>query len=335
MGRYMDSFEKILNNLEAGILFIDNKHCIQWMNKKAEEWFGCLEIGKRRSCYRTMAYSDSVCTVCPTGKAIDYGIPTHYEFRFPCSTSTRALKEVKPSMFEVIGIPVFGSDGNVSMVMEFVMDISEKGIEKIKSEEIMCHIEKMAAIGQLAAGVAHELNTPLGTISIISNELNHTLENLLEKDSAETIQEYLTDLRGEIKRCKVIIQDLLNFSKRGGYHLVEADINLLISKTVDFIRGTKGCDIKITKSFDPSLPLIMTDPDRFRQVAFNVIKNAIEAVEENGAGRVDISTKGEGCFVSVSIKDDGPGIPREDMKRYLSRFLLPNRWEGERDLDSL
>src|SRR3990167_2935464 len=132
----------VFNKLGVGLLLIDNKHSIQWMNKKAEEWFGCLEIGKRRSCYRTAAYSDSFCTACPTGRAIDYGIPTRYEFKLPCSTSARALKEIKPSMFEVIGIPVFDSNGSVSMVMEFVMDISGKGIEKIKSEEVMCHIEK-------------------------------------------------------------------------------------------------------------------------------------------------------------------------------------------------
>ncbi|MBI5894231.1 MAG: hypothetical protein HZB79_11440, partial [Deltaproteobacteria bacterium] len=230
IGRYMQSFEKILNNLGSGVLFIDNKHCVQWVNKKAEEWFGCFEMGKRRSCYRTMAYSDSFCTVCPTGKTIDYGIPTHYEFKLPGNTSAKALKEIKPSMFEVIGIPVFDSSGKVSMVMELVMDISEKGIEKIKSEEIMCHIEKMAAVGQLAAGVAHELNTPLATIAIVSQELKDIVDKGAGKINKGEFRDYFADMDSEIKRCKAIVEDLLNFSKKHVYERIETDVNSLVPK---------------------------------------------------------------------------------------------------------
>ena len=98
--------------------------------------------------------------------------------------------------------------------MEVVTEITERGVVKIKEKEMLAQIEKMAAIGQLAAGVAHELNTPLGTISIITDELERTLEATSgKKADGDAIRDYMNDLRGEITRCKDIIHDLLGFSK--------------------------------------------------------------------------------------------------------------------------
>jgi len=303
-----------LQRLDAALLLIDAEHRIQWMNNKAREWFGISKTGERRVCYRTMALSQGFCSICPTGRTIEFRTPTHYEFTIPGK---------RPRKLEVIAVPIDNSKGGPTSVMEVVMDVTERGVVKVTERELMTQIERMAAIGQLAAGVAHELNTPLGTLSIISNELSRILEGFSkEKATRKVIEEYLADMQGEISRCKTIIQDLLGFSKSGVSQLVETDINTLVSKTIDFIdKGKKGCDITVTKSFDPTLPMIITDHDRFRQVVFNVLKNAIESVEENGGGRVDVSTKGEGCFISVSIKDNGPGISKENIRRVFEPFF--------------
>ncbi|MBI5894156.1 MAG: hypothetical protein HZB79_11055 [Deltaproteobacteria bacterium] len=280
-------------------------------------------MGKRRSCYRIMAYSDSFCTVCPTGKTIDYGIPNHYEFKLPGNTSAKTLKEIKPSMFEVIGIPVFDSSGKVSMVMELVMDISEKGIEKIKSQEIMCHIEKMAAVGQLAAGVAHELNTPLATISIVSQELSGILDKCGEgKVHKDELKDYFSDMESEIKRCKTIVEDLLNFSKKHVYERIETDVNSLVPKAVNLIqRGSGYKDVTILIYLDSAMPIINTDPERFKQVIFNCLKNAVEAVIDKEDGKVIVTTSKEGNFIKVNICDNGSGISKDDLKKVFDPFF--------------
>ncbi|MBI5809822.1 MAG: hypothetical protein HZB21_01335 [Deltaproteobacteria bacterium] len=285
--------EDILHGLDAGVLLIDSEHRIQWMNKKALEWFSASKLGERRMCYRTMGLGKGFCTICPTGRTIDFGTSTHYEMNFPVKGAVKN--------FELIAIPVYDKDNRPSSVLELVMDITERGVIRIKENDLMGQIEKMAAIGQLAAGVAHELNTPLGTISIISGELDSAIQGVIGKDAPkEILQEYLTDMKIEVARCKSIINDLLDFSKRGVSYFTETDINALVTKTAGFVnKGGMKRIPAILLSLDPALPVIMTDHDRFRQVLFNIIKNAVEAVEEKEDGTVGISTRVESCFVCV------------------------------------
>lgn len=329
----MQQLTEILDSIAAGLIIIDRDHRVEWMNKKAIEWLGpFVEIGKRRRCYRTIVYSEGFCEICPTGKTIDRGTATHYEFNLPSnprlkpsgtSISPKISESGRPAAFEIIGIPIFDSGRNVSRVVELILDVTEKGIEKIKSEELMVHIEKMAAIGQLAAGVAHELNTPLATISIISKELQSLMDGLSEGriDRGE-LKDYLLDISGEIKRCQTIIGDLLSFSKKGVSEQIETDLNSLVSKAINLIQrgeGYKG--VTILKDFNAPVPNVKTDPERFKQVVFNVLKNAVEAVMGKGGGRVIVSTVKDGCSVKVVVSDNGPGIPAENLKKVLEPFF--------------
>lgn len=310
----MENLAETFQKLDAAVLLIDSEHRIQWMNKRAMAWFGGSKIGERRACYRTLAFGLGFCTICPTGRTIDFGTPTHYEFTSP-------LKGKKRS-FEILALPVSDADSPGS-VLEIVIDVTDKRIVRLKEDEVMAQIEKMVAIGQLAAGVAHELNTPLGTISIISDELGRAFDRIAVKKCDEAaILEYLADMRGEVARCRSIIKDLLDFSKRGVSNFVETDINALVAKTIDFIsKGSIKHDIRISKILNTALPAIMTDPDRFRQVLFNVIKNAVDALESAIGGKIEIATEVEGCFVRVTVKDNGPGINEDDLKRAFEPFF--------------
>ncbi|MBI5683328.1 MAG: hypothetical protein HZC45_09265, partial [Deltaproteobacteria bacterium] len=306
---------------------IDRDHRIEWMNNKAVEWLGNLKIGERRKCYRTIAYSTSFCNVCPTGKTLDSGIPTHYEFHLPTDifleSPKNRTKNKKPTDFEVIGIPVFDEYGNVLRVLELILDATEKSIKRIRSEELMAQIEKMAAVGQLAAGVAHELNTPLATIYIISQELRCIMDGMAKgKIKKEEMNDYLEDIDGEIKRCQIIINDLLSFSKKVEPEWMETDLNKVLINVVHLIqKGEIYKNVYIVKKLDKSLPVINTDPERFKQVAFNIIKNAAEAVMDRKDGNVLVSTKRDGCFIKVIVSDNGDGISRENLKKIFEPFF--------------
>ena len=171
--------EEALDNLDAAVVFIDCRHRIQWMNLKARGWFG-PDIGQRRACYRIASYGQEFCKICPTGRAIDLSTPAHYEFSLEKNGTQKSL--------EVIAIPVLGEGGVPGSVLEIVMDVTGKRLIKIEQEELMEKIEKMAAIGQFAAGIAHELNTPLGTISIISAELERAIEMPQERVPKEMLR---------------------------------------------------------------------------------------------------------------------------------------------------
>ncbi|MBW7957328.1 MAG: hypothetical protein H3C68_05475 [Deltaproteobacteria bacterium] len=310
--------EEALDSLDAALLYIDCRHRIQWMNQRAAEWFG-TQTGRRRACYRVASRGPEFCAICPTGRAIECGAPAHYEFTLD------SKDDGQPREFEVIAVPASGKGGAPGSVFEIIMDVTGKGLIRIKQEELMEKVEKMAAIGQLAAGIAHELNTPLGTISIISDEIARMVEKGGARDlPREVLSEHLSDMKGEIERCRGIINDLLGFSQAGVTRLVPTDINPLVQRALKFAtRGEGSKAVELSTALDPGIPHASTDPDRFRQVLFNVVRNAIDAVEENGGGRVSVSTSFSG-FVRVSVTDDGPGIPRELLKRVFEPFFTTN-----------
>lgn len=302
-----------LENLDAAVLFIDCGHQIKWMNRRASEWFGHCE-GMRRACFRVKASGPGFCSICPTGRAMECNSPAHYQFTFEKDGSLRE--------YEVIAVPVLGKDSRPGSVVEIIMDVTGKSLIKIKHEELMARVEKMAALGQFAAGVAHELNTPLGTISIISNEIGRILEESASGGvSEEALREYLVDMKGEVDRMRRIINDLLGFSSSNSTELAETDLNDLVARTLEFMRKGRGVKQVAVASFDPALPVVLTDPDRFRQVIVNIVKNALEAAEESGGGRVAVSTGAEGGYARVTVEDDGPGIDPESMRRIFEPFF--------------
>lgn len=303
----------LLNNcICAAVLFIDSEHRVVWMNEKASEWLGECRIGERRGCYRTASFGPGFCSICPTGRAIDGSRPAFYEF-------AREIKGVLRS-FEVIALPVNSTKGPAS-VIEIVIEARESGLDRMKDPGLMARIEKMAAVGQLASGVAHELNTPLGTISILAKEIERVAAN----GAVSSLNEYLRDIQGEISRCKSIINDLLDFSRSGVASFVETDINALVSKTMEFlIKGSSRGQtplMMVSTVLDRAVPRVRTDPDRLRQVLVNIIKNAMEAVEGKEDGSVTVATGFEDGSVRVSVVDNGPGIPQQNIKRVFEPFF--------------
>lgn len=320
----MKGLESIFDGLDAGLLLINREHCVEWMNKRAGEMIGpFIDPGKRRRCYRTVMCSEEFCAVCPTGRTIDGGIPVHYEFTPPQAVFFNESGCAERREFEIIGIPVRDAAGRVFKVLELVMDGADRAAERVKSADVVAQMEKMAAIGHLAAGVAHELNTPLATISIISQELRCIMNDAVSGGvEAEKIADYLSDMDGELKRCQAIISDLLGFAKKDVPEYVETDLSGLVSKATSIIQMGDGySNVAVLKELHAGLPLVKTDPNRFRQVAFNVLKNAMEAARDARGGRVIVTSASDGLFASVMISDNGPGIPEENLKKVFDPFF--------------
>jgi len=183
------------------------------------------------------------------------------------------------------------------------------------TQDHLVHSEKLASLGQLAAGVAHEINNPLGTILLYSESM------LKECAEADPSRADLNMIVSEKKRCKRIVADLLNFSRQHQVVVQPTNINELLQELVEQApRRIKTVTVPIEADLDPHLPTIDGDPAQLRQVFLNLIVNAVEAMPQGGVLTVH-SHKGPGETVTVEFRDTGIGIPHEDLGKLFTPFF--------------
>jgi two-component sensor histidine kinase len=171
--------------------------------------------------------------------------------------------------------------------------------------------EKLAHMGQLSAGIAHELNNPLGVITMYSNIL---MDEAPENDN---VREDLKLIVEQADRCKKIVSGLLNFARKNQVNPVETDVVRFIRHSLDSIVKPDN----ITCSFDSSIgdPLARLDIDQMMQVMTNLEKNSIEAMPSGGTLRV--SVEGDADEVTFIVSDTGTGIPKEHMDKIFTPFF--------------
>ena len=178
--------------------------------------------------------------------------------------------------------------------------------------------EKLVAMGQLAAGIAHELNTPLGNILGYSQLFNS------EEVSAEKKLRYSHFIADEARRCSRIINDLLSYARRDSCTDEECDINVLIRDLVDTFLSCmlKRQSTKIHLNLDDNLPAVEMPCGELDIALSNLLLNALHELEERQDGEIRISTRRAGARgVELLVEDNGPGIPAEDRRRIFEPFF--------------
>ena len=182
------------------------------------------------------------------------------------------------------------------------------------TQDQLIQTEKLASIGQLAAGVAHELNNPLGTILLYSD----ILLNEIPPDSSQ--KKDLEIIINETKRCKWIVSTLLEFARHNQVNAQSTDLNCLIQYVVEVEEKHFEEElIEFKTEFDKNLPEIQIDPGQIQQVLFNLIENAIEAMPKGGS--ITIRTRNEPAeMVTIEIEDTGVGIPPEQLSLLFKPF---------------
>lgn len=174
--------------------------------------------------------------------------------------------------------------------------------------------EKLAALGQLAAGVAHEINNPLGTITIYAHILNKSL------DADDPRKEDIDLIISEANRTKEIVQGLLSFARETKLKPGDTDINDLIEETLSLIANqVLFQNIKIKKTFGGNIPTLFADATQLKQVILNIMLNAAQAME--GRGSLTITTAHDAGVISIKIKDTGPGITPEHVSKLFNPFF--------------
>ena len=175
--------------------------------------------------------------------------------------------------------------------------------------------EKMAAMGQLAAGVAHEVNNPLGTVLLYSHMI---LESLEGKDPN---REDLSIIVRETERCRRIVADLLDFARQNKLVLSNVDLESFLRDTIEpSVRAPENAAVRFDFETAP-IPEIAVDADQVRQVVLNVVQNALEAMERRGRIVVRLYRSPDGDRAVMEFVDDGPGIPENALPRIFTPFF--------------
>ncbi len=192
--------------------------------------------------------------------------------------------------------------------------VDARTAELRQAQDSLVQSEKLASIGLLAAGVAHELNNPL--TSILMNV------NLLMEDAGDqpALRAELERIGEDTVRCKRIIDDLLDFSRRQELDIVPADLNALVRDALGLLgRGGRLRGIDVTAELSSGIARVPCDPARMEQVLANVLVNAVQAMPQGGSLRVGTALRGG--FAEISVQDSGAGIPDAIRGRIFDPFF--------------
>ncbi|MEO8199006.1 MAG: ATP-binding protein [Gemmatimonadota bacterium] len=215
--------------------------------------------------------------------------------------------------------------GDRTSVVMLIEDVTEQ--RKLESQLIQN--EKLAAVGQLVSGVAHELNNPLTSIAGLAEFLvEHCRPGAKEKEHLRIIHE-------QAERAGRIVRDLLTFARKGGHEKIRVDVNDVVTRTAALVQyDVKLRTIEFESRLDPNIPAVLADPYELQQVVLNLITNAVQAVGEIDGDRPRIIVITSGITdggVAVSVQDSGQGIPDDLLPLLFTPFFTtkePGRGTG-------
>ena len=204
-----------------------------------------------------------------------------------------------------------------------------------EKQEQLVEAEKLASLGRIAAGVAHEINNPLAIVNEKAGLIQDILEMSGDSQNKEKFLNLTDGIIGSVNRCRAITHRLLGFARKMDVTIETMDLNESIREVKEFLgKEILLKSIRFEMNLMDGLPKINSDKGQIEQVFLNIMKNAIDAVVEGGLVTVSTGTKDEDT-VCVSIRDNGTGIPDDKLKQIFEPFLRQREGRKARVLGSL
>ncbi|GBE58362.1 blue-light-activated protein [bacterium BMS3Abin01] len=298
------TWETTFDSMGDGILVLDPNRTIVMANGMMSEMLDMpVKNMIGRKCYEIVHGIDAPIDSCPFDEAMDRGAGGSVEIDEKKSGRT----------FRVSVNPIKDESGNVIGMVHVMSDITDKN--RLRNQLIRS--EKMVAVGQLVAGVAHELNNPLTGVMGYAQLLMRRYQDRDEETTRD-----LAAVISETERATRIVQNLLSFARKHKPQKNMVDVNAAVEDVVELREyELKVNDIKVAVELDRDLPLTMADMHQIQQVLLNVINNAAEALRDRKDGQIKVMTRHDDAFIRVTVSDNGAGIDPDDLPRVFDPFF--------------
>lgn len=233
------------------------------------------------------------------------------ESRVPLVKENRLRGPKGIKWLHVVKIPVLELTNKINGLVCSGRDISQ--LKKVQDQ--LAHAQKMESVGRLAAGVAHEINTPLGIILGYAQ----LLQEDIEKDGQ--IYKDVSIIVKQTKICSKIISDLLKFSRSSENIISEFDVNGAMEEVLDVVEHTFSLNhVVVQREYESDCLMMTGDKEKIKQVFLNLLNNAFDAIEENGTIYIKTSRGNGESQIKVAIVDTGHGIKKDDLKMVFEPF---------------
>jgi len=306
--RAQKEWEATFRAVTDAIFLVDTEYRILRHNNRLPKELASYwnQVADNR-CFARLKDRTTPCPVCPIEEIRKTGEPV---FRREQTASGLVL--------DLSYYPVYNDEKQLTAVTHIIKDVTKK----TKLEAQLVQSAKLAALGEMAAGVAHELNSPMtvviGTAQLLLREEQGRPEN----------GELLEDIINSGLRCKRIIQNLLTFSRQDQLPFSETDLNAEVEGVLGLMKFQIDQQrIRIVTRLDPELPQITANGQQIQQVLANFLVNARDALEETGRKDkcIEIATgmrrEGQRNWAVVSVRDNGVGIPADNLEKIFTPFF--------------
>jgi len=263
-------------------------------------------IGKQDSDFLTKEDAEKLMTL--KRRVLETGKPQPFE-------SSLVNRKGELEYFSGTYVPRYGADGKPDGIIGYFQNITERRkVEEAlqKARERNAQQEKLAAVGRLAGGVAHELRNPLAAMKNATYYLGMAIEN-----PDPSVSEAISVVNREINRSDTIITSLLGLVRPARALQAEVDVSAVLRETLGALRPPAG--VAVETSLDESLPAVVADPGQLSVVFGNIVRNAFDAMP--AGGRLTVRSGLEGKWVVVAVADSGAGMPREVVDRLFEPFM--------------
>ncbi len=300
IARLKDFSENIVESLNIGVLAVDLSGIVESWNTRMEQLFGVT---------RAEAVGRKLDSLLPAELAAEI-IARSGEEQVTGIYKQRLQHQGKLLTMNVSITPLVSKSGERIGRLLLFDDVTQRE----RMEEQMSQTEKLTSLGLLAAGVAHEVNTPL---AVISNYIQMLAKQMPEDDPRHSIIEKIVK---QTFRASEIVNNLLNFSRTGAAELANIDVNKVVEETLSLVaHPLKTSQIQVVKNLGDALPSVRGSANKLQQVFLNLFLNARDAMPSGGM--LEVKTAAHNGSVEIEIVDTGAGIPREHIHKIFDPFF--------------